>query len=184
MQQISEDMHEVVMTPALAATLDQLCAHFDTELLRQRAVLDACRAQGEAMHAHDMEALDTASKGLLALMEDALAAEKERLRLLREVVEPFRLAAERQTLTALIGAVPEPWHARMQTFQTEVQEVLGATRAEVRRHVGFLRRAGRILERSVSAILGCAPLEGDAYDREGKEPVRVHRTPAMVNTLG
>ncbi len=184
MERIADDRHDVAMTPALAASLDHLCAHFDAELVRQRAVLDACRAQGEAMRAHDMEALDAASKGLLALMEDALAAEKDRLRLLREVVGPFRLEADRQTLTALIAAVPEPWHSGMQAFQTEIREVLGATRAEVRRHTGFLRRAGRILERSVNAILGCAPTEGDAYDREGKEPAPGHRGPALVNTLG
>ncbi len=184
MQRIPDDKHDVAMTPALAASLDQLCEYFDAELVRQRAVFDACRAQGEAMRAHDMEALDAASTGLLALMEDALAAEKVRLGLLREVVGPFGLEAERQTLTALIAAVPEPWHSRMQAFQTEIQEALGATRSEVRRHAGFLRRAGRILERSVSAIIGCAPMEGDAYDREGKEPARGHRTPAMVNTLG
>ena len=184
MQRIPGDRHEVEMTPGLTAALDQLCAHFDAELLRQRAVLDVCRAQGEAMRAHDMEALDAASKGLMALMKDALAAEKDRLRLLREVVGPFRLVAERQTLTALIAAVPEPWYSRMQAFQTEIREVLDATRAEVRRHAGFLRRAGRILDRSVSAIIGCAPTEGDAYDREGKEPARRHRRPALVNTLG
>ncbi len=184
MQRIPDDMHDVAMTPGLAATLDRLCAHFDAELLRQRAVLDACRAQGEAMHAHDMEALDAASQELLALMKDALAAEKDRLQLLHDLVGPFGLEAERQTLTKLIAAVPEPWNSRMQAFQTEIQDVLGATRAEVRRHAGFLRRAGRILERSVSAIIGCAPTEGDAYDREGKEPAGGHRTPALVNTLG
>ncbi|MCH8203677.1 MAG: hypothetical protein IID09_00865 [Candidatus Hydrogenedentes bacterium] len=184
MQRVPDDRHDVSMTPDLTAALDQLCSHFDAELVRQRAVLDACRVQGEAMRAHDMEALDAASKGLMALMEDALAAEKDRLRLLREVVEPFRLEVERQTLTALIEAVPEPWSSRMQAFQTEIREVLAATRSEVRRHAGFLGRAGRIIERSVSAIIGCAPLEGDAYDREGKEPARGHRSPALVNTLG
>ena len=184
MRKLSDGMHVVETTPGLADTLDQLCAHFDAELARQGAVFDRCRAQGEAMRAHDMESLDEASKGLMALMEDALAAEKDRLRLLREVVEPFRLEVERQTLTALIEAVPEPWSSRMQAFQTEIREVLAATRSEVRRHAGFLGRAGRIIERSVSAIIGCAPLEGDAYDREGKEPARGHRSPALVNTLG
>ena len=184
MQRVFDDIHETAMTPGLAATLDQLCAHFDAELARQSDVLDACRAQGEAMRAHDMESLDAASKGLIVLMEDALAAEKERLRLLREVVGPLQLGPEHQTLTELIAAAPEPWRSRMQAFQTEIREVLGATRSEVRRHAGFLRRAGRILDRSVSAIIGCAPEEGDAYDRDGKEPARGHRTPALVNTLG
>lgn len=184
MRKVSDGMHVVETTSGLAATLDQLCAHFDAELARQGAVFDRCRAQGEAMRAHDMESLDEASKGLMALMEDAIAAEKERLRLLHEVVGPFQLGPDHQTLTELIAAVPEPWCSRMQAFQTEIREVLGATRSEVRRHAGFLRRAGRILDRSLSAITGCAPAEGDAYDREGKEPARGHRTPALVNTLG
>ena len=184
MQRISDDIHEAAMTPGLTATLDRLCAHFDAELERQGAVLEGCRTQGEAMRAHDMESLDAASKGLMVLMEDALAAEKERLRLLHEVVGPLQLGADHQTLTELIAAAPEPWSSRMQAFQTEIREVLGATRSEVRRHAGFLRRAGRILDRSLSAITGCTPAEGDAYDREGKESARGQRTPALVNTLG
>ena len=36
----------------LSAAFELLCAHFDEELVRQRAVLDSCRAQGEAARAH------------------------------------------------------------------------------------------------------------------------------------
>ncbi len=184
MQSVSEDAQVLVDTHGLEDALDGLCAHFDAELVRQRAVLEACRAQGEAMRNHDLESLDTASQRLVLHMEDALAAEKGRLRLLREVVGPFGLEEDRQTLTALIAAAPEPWRSRMQAFQTEIREVLAAIRVEVHRHAGFLRRAGRILERSVSAIVGSAPAHGTAYDKEGKEPAQRHRTPALVNTLG
>lgn len=184
MQPVFDDRQVFAETPGLENTLNELCAHFDAELARQRAVLEACRAQGEAMRDHDLESLDTASQRLLLLMEDALEAEKERLRLLHEVVGPFGLEEDRQTLTALIAASPEPWHSRMQAFQTEIREVLAAIRTEVHRHAGFLRRAGRILERSVSAIVGSAPAHGDAYDKEGKEPAQKHRAPALMNTLG
>lgn len=184
MQPLSEDGRIFADTPGLEDTLDGLCACFDAELVRQRAVLEACRAQGEAMRNHDLESLDTASQRLVLHIEDALAAEKVRLRLLREVVGPFGLEEDRQTLTALIAASPEPWRSRMQAFQTEIREVLAAVRVEVHRHAGFLRRAGRILERSVSAVVGSAPAHGGAYDKEGKEPAQRHRTPALVNTLG
>lgn len=184
MQPVSDDRGVIADTPGLEDTLDELCAHFDAELARQRAVLESCRAQGEAMRDHDLESLDTASQRLVLLMEDALAAEKERLRLLRDVVGPFGLEGDGQTLTALIASSPEPWRSRMQAFQREIREVLAATRAEVHRHAGFLRRAGRIIDRSVSAIIGSAPAHGDAYDKEGKEPAQRHRTPALVNTLG
>ncbi len=184
MEPVSEGRQLIADRPGLEDTLDELCAYFDAELERQRAVLDACRAQGEAMRNHDLESLDTASQRLMVLMEEALAAEKGRLRLLREVVGPFGLEEDRQTLTALIAASPEPWRSRMQAFQTEIREVLAAIRTEVRRHAGFLRRAGRILDRSVSAIIGSAPAHGGAYDKEGKEPAQRHRAPALVNTLG
>lgn len=168
----------------LTIPLEQLCTYFDAELARQRAVLEACRTQGEAMRSHDVPALETASQALLSLMKEALDAEKERLRLLHEVVNPLGLKAVRQTLTDLIAVSPEPWASQMRTFQLELREVLSATRKEVRQHAGFLRREGKILERSMSAIVGSTSASGDAYDREGKEPAPGHRTPALVNTLG
>jgi len=168
----------------LNLAFDQLCAYFDAELVRQRAVFEACREQGEAIRSRDVPALETASQALVSLMKEALDAEKERLRLLHEVVTRLGLRVDGQTLTGLIAASPEHWASRMSTFQVEIRGVLSATRKEVRQHAGFLRRAGRILERSMNAIVGTSSSQGDAYDREGKEPSPGHRTPALVNTLG
>ncbi len=168
----------------MSDALERLCVYFDSELTRQRAVLEACKKQGEAIRSHDIPALESASRSLVSLMEDALDAEKERLHILHEVVSPLGLEADRQTLSDLISVSPEPWSARMRSFQVELREILGATRIEVRRHAGFLRRAGKVLERSMSAIVGVTSARGDAYDREGKEPAPGHRMPALVNTLG
>lgn len=174
----------IEINPSYTDALDRLCVYFDSELARQQAVLSSCREQGKAIRSHDIPALECASRDLVSLMEDALDAEKERLLILAEVVSHLDLKLEQQTLSDLITLSPEPWASRMRTFQAELREVLSATRKEVRRHAGFLSRAGKVLERSMSAIVGSTIVGGDAYNSEGKEPAPGQRAPALVNTLG
>ena len=44
MQPLSDDSQVIANTPGLKDTPDELCAHFDAELARQRAVLEGCRS--------------------------------------------------------------------------------------------------------------------------------------------
>ena len=173
-----------VDSASLDEVLGRLCDHLELELARQRAVLDACKQQDVAARAHDVDALDEATQLLVALMQEALDAEKERVALVGEVVAPLGLALEQQTLTGLIASTEEPWRSRLSVFQQEFREVLGATQREVRRHSGYLRRAGRIVEQSIHAVTGTVARAGGAYDKEGKEPTSGQREPALVNTLG
>lgn len=168
----------------LSSAFELLCAHFDEELVRQRAVLDSCRAQGEAARAHDLDALQTATEGLVGRIQEALEAEKERLALLHRVVAELGLEEERQSLTSLIEGTPEPWHSRMKTFQVAIRGVIEATQAQVRKDSGYLRRAERIIERSVRTVLGRPEMLGEAYDKAGNEPGAMHHAPTLVNTVG
>jgi len=172
------------MIRELPEALDRLCAHFDAELERQRAVLAATMTQGEAARSRDLEALQEATKALLVLMEQALEAERERLTLVHLIVTGFALNEPHQTLSGLIERAPEPWSSRMGVFQTEIREVLRETQEHVRKDSNYLRRSGRILERSVRSVLGQPEQAGDAYDKEGNEPDGALRAPALVNTLG
>lgn len=169
---------------SLDDSLDRLCAHLDIELARQRDVLEACRSQDAAARSQDVDLLEAATQRLVALMREALDAEKERVALLRKVVGPLGLEPDRQTLTGLIASTGEPWRSRLQAFQKEFREVLGSTQTEVRSHSGYLRRAGRIVERSLHAVTGTVSVGSNAYDKEGREPLPGHRGPALVNTLG
>lgn len=164
--------------------LDALCASFDGELERQENVLALCRAQGEAVCAHDIEAIEARTRALVVLVEDALGAEGERLPFLGEVVEYFALPVEKQTLTDLIAVSPEPWRRRMAEFQQRIQKTLEETRKVVRENAGLMRRSLRIVDSSLQLVMGTEAETAPAYEDTGGEPARTGRKPAMIDARG
>jgi len=168
----------------IAALLEQLTQLFDDELERQELVLAVCRAQGEAARAHDAPALEARTQSLAALMDDALAAERRRIGLLRGIVEHIGLPVELQTLTDLIRAVPDPWHRRMKEFQERIRATLTQTRAVVRENATYMRRSLKTFNQTIEGFTGEPVASAGSYTAEGDAPVRKTGTPAVIDARG
>lgn len=165
------------------ALLERLCRLFDDELERQENVLALCRAQGEAVRAHDVEAMEGRTRALVVLVEDAKKAERERIEILRRVVEVTGLPEDRQTLSDLISAVPGPWNDRMAEFQSRIRRTLGDTRAVARENAALMRHSLRVVNRSVRTATG-ADAVTETYDAEGRGPFLAGRAPAVLDAQG
>ena len=170
-------------THTLPKVLDTLCALFDEELDRQRAVQRMCVVQGKASRDSDMEALDVHTQALVVLMEDALHSEKSRVALLQWVVEYFRLPKKEHTLSDLIVVVPQPWRERMRSFQLAIREVLAATQSIVSKNEQFMSSASEKLEDTIQLAVEHIAGKPDGYCASGAES-NEHRQPALLNTVG
>ena len=170
-------------TQTLSKILDKLCALFDEELHRQRAVKRMCKAQGDAARASDFEAMELHTETLVVLMEDALVSEKSRIVLLHWIVEHYRLPESEHTLSDLIKIVPQPWRDRMRTFQTEIRTVLAATQTIVSGNESFMNRASQKLDDTIHLAVEHVVGKADGYSASGKES-NEHRRPALLNTVG
>jgi len=151
-------------------TLDRLCAHFEDELERQENVLALCNAQAEAARARDIECLEAKTAALSVLIQDAIDAERERLALVREIVDAYGLPVEQQTLSGLVATVPEPWKTRLADFQLRIRAVLEETRGVVRQNMPVLRRSLNVANEALSALHGqpdAGRYDGQGENREG-----------------
>lgn len=170
-------------TVTLTKILDKLCALFDEELERQRAVLTMCEAQGTAARASDFESLEAHTEGLVGLMESALESEKRRIQLLAWLVEHYHLAETEQTLSDLISVVPQPWRRRMETFQREIRAILTQTQQVVERNEQFMTQASVKLDDSIQQAVEHVSGKQDGYGSRGME-AKGDQRPALLNTTG
>ena len=168
----------------IAGLLDELCALFDDELERQENVLRVCQAQGAAARAHDIDVLEARTAALSALLEEEAESESRRLELFGALVRAYALPLERQTLTHLIAAMPEPWRRRAGEFQSRVREVLEESRRTVRRDARVMRQSSRLANTAVAALAGAAGEPGWGYDAEGAEPPSQIAPSTVMDTQG
>jgi flagellar biosynthesis/type III secretory pathway chaperone len=164
-------------------TLDALCGHFDRELERQEIVLALVQAQRLAITAGDSEVLEARTQSLQHVIREAVDAESDRLALLQDTVAHFRLPVERQTLTHLIGEVPEPWKRRLQEFQTDLKQTLYQIRDVERGNARLLRRSMRRLNGTLR-ILGDSFKPSDSYTASGSERGARPRGPLVMDQRG
>lgn len=165
-------------------TLDTLCDLLEDELERQQNVLALCVAQGQAARTHDLEYLEAKTAALGALIQEAVKAERERLHLVRQVVEDFQLPRAQQTLSDLIAAVPDPWKTRLCEFQGGIRAILAETSQVVRENNRIMRRSLHVVDEALNLMVDCVPAASAAYDARGAEPVRSHREPHVINQQG
>jgi len=168
----------------MEALLDRLCGLFDDELERQQNVLAICIAQGQAARAHHVDALQARSSALALSVQEALNAEKQRLGLLRQIVDQYALPLERQTLTGLIETVPEPWKTRMQEFQTRLRTTLEETRKVVRENNRIMRSSLTIVNDAFDAVIQRRTIPRGHYDERGEETPGNRAQPAVIDQRG
>ena len=146
--------------------LDSLCSLLDVELRRQQQVLALSRAQGEAVRHQDRPSLEQKSQELAAVLDEAIHAERRRLRLLDAIVAHYRLPVEQQTLSFLIATVPAPWSERLRTFQVEVKAVLAEVRQVVEDNQRAMRHSLRIVNNALQGLTNAAD---SGYNAEGRQ---------------
>lgn len=164
--------------------LEQLCILFDNDLERQENILAVCMAQGKAARAHDLEYLEAKTAALNALIRDAVDAERERLELVRRLVDAYQLTPERQTLSDLIAIAPDPWKTRLREFQTRMKHVLMDTRQVVHGNTQVIRRSLGVVNEAMKTLLDCLPSTPGNYDGKGEEIGSMAANPAMIDTRG
>ncbi len=169
---------------SIAGLLDELCDHFDDELERQQNVLVVCRALGRGARVHDYEYMEAKTAALHVLLRQAIAGEQVRLALVRQVVDFFELPEEKQTLSGLIAAVPEPWRQRMQEFQVLMRATLESTRRLVRDNNRVMRRALSVLNDTMNALALCEPEQPGSYTQQGDSHRRTRTAPALIDQRG
>ena len=177
-------MESVVEANESDDLLEALCQLFDEELERQENVLGICKDQGDAARQHDTQRLQARTQALVTLVEDALEAERERVALLRRVVDHFSLPVKKQTLSDLIEIAAEPWRKRLKEFQSRIQKTLTQTRSAVMENADHIRRSLRIVDDSLKTVLGPAVALPGAYEGDGKAPGMLQHEPALIDTRG
>ena len=164
--------------------LEHLCAYCDEEAERQETVLSVCRAQLEAARAHDLELLEAKTAALLLLVREAAESEKQRLALVKAVVDHYGLPVERQTLTSLIQIVPLPWSARLAEFQTRLRATVAEARKTSRETHRIARKSLRIIDRAVAAATLCSNYGPGIYDAQGNETKLAPGAVSFFNQAG
>lgn len=164
--------------------LDALCDHFDDELVRQETMLAICISQGEAARAHDFEHLEAKTASMQALQREAIEAEEERLSLVCQVVDAFDLPVEKQNLSDLIVAVPEPWKTRLREFQLRMAEVITEVRSTSRENNALMRRSLRVVNDALNTVLRFNPAANGHYDAAGQTGRAAGSSPAVMDRRG
>lgn len=153
----------------IAEDFKSLCRYFDDEVERQENVLALTRAQGMAARVYDLEGLEAKTGALNLLIQEAVDAEPERLRLVRELVEACALPPEQRTLSGLIASAPEPWRGRLRESQTRLREVLRDSRAAAAENRVLLRRGLHAVNAALSSLVHCVAAAESAYTAQGVE---------------
>lgn len=146
--------------------LDSLCALLDVELRRQQQVLALSRAQGDAVAHQDRALLEQKSQELAVVLDEAIHAERRRLRLLESIVAHYRLPVEQQTLTSLIATIPAPWSERLRVFQTEIKAVLAEVKQVVEDNQRAMRTSLRIVNNALQGLTNAADA---GYNADGRQ---------------
>ena len=164
--------------------LEALCNHFDEELERQETMLAICAAQGEAARAHDFEYLEAKTKAMIALQQEAIDAEAERLALVCQVVDVFELPVERQSLSDLIQVAPDPWRTRLHEFQLRMRTVIADVRRVSQENHAIMRRSLRVVNDALNTVMRFNPAAGSPYDATGQAGSVRTAHPAVMDQRG
>jgi len=165
-------------------TLATLCESLEAELERQENLLAVCRALSGVVCTHDIVGLEAKTAAIEVLIRDAIRAEPERRRLLKELVELLGLPLERQTLTDLIKTVAEPWASRMSDFQRRIRDVMTQNASVVHQNGSLIRRSLRVIMGALNAIQVTAGNGAEQYDLCGMTPSSTDRPPALIDQKG
>ncbi|MDQ1257781.1 MAG: Flagellar protein FlgN [Candidatus Hydrogenedentes bacterium] len=172
------------MTAQSEQLLERLCNHLADEFEHQQIALALCRAQGEALRAHDTEYLEAKTEALNALVNDRAEAESLRNTLVRAVASSLGLPASQSTLTALAEAVSEPWKSRLQEAQMQIRKVVSETRAVVRSNAGIVRASIRVVEETMHAFEEAVFSARGEYTPRGANRPGQQRMPALIDQKG
>lgn len=172
-----------VATFNLPDWLDACCRVLDEELARQRTVLETCHAQGRAARARDVAELEALTRELTRHIEAAVRAERDRMTVVRGLVDHFELAPDEQNLTTLIRRSPEPWAARLKKLQVELRTVVATTQRVVNANARYLNEGVRTTNRLLDALFGRTESR-EGYDNGGRTADGTRMQPAMLNTAG
>jgi len=167
---------------ALSERLAALCDLFEEELERQENLLALTKAQAAAAAARDVEALQARTRAIELLVVAAAEQEPARLRLVREIVDEYRLDPEQQTLSGLLQVAAEPWQARLAWLQRRLREVVSETQRHVtnnRRRISRMRQRNDALLRQMTG----APASG-GYSEQGQNSAMDTGRPRLVNQVG
>ena len=165
----------------VASDLNALCDLLDDELERQHCIFENVTAQGLAARAQDLPELDKRTAALSLLMHDSLRSEQDRLRLLGAIVKYFELSGADQTLSNLVGAVPDPWKRRLAEFQRALQKTVGASREEIHRNAVVMRTTLKRVDSAMEAVFQ------DGQNRRytpGGTDFRHDRAAKMLDAMG
>ncbi|NIA15420.1 MAG: hypothetical protein GWP08_15240 [Nitrospiraceae bacterium] len=163
---------------------EALCFVLEDALERQQNLLEICRAQGKAARAHDVEYMEAKTLTLVAVMREAVQAEKTRGDLIVRIAQTQGLAEPPENLTALTAIAPEEWRERLAYYQERLQETMEETRAEVRANAAVMRSVLRVVNRAVSVLEQCTALNAQEYDAGGLETAAVESAPKVLDQKG
>ena len=130
------------------------------------------------------ELLEAKTAALNLLLSEFVEAERERLRLVQQIVEEYELPERRQTLSDVIALAPEPWKSRMQDFQERMQKTLRETRSEVLSNDRIMRGSLTIVDEALASLVSCVPESLGNYDARGAEAQQHRLDPAMIDQRG
>ena len=165
-------------------SLEMLCTALDEEVERQELVLSICTAQQEALRAHDLEALQARTEALETVVREAAHAEAERHCVLREVVEQLALPVERETLSGLVEAVPEPWCGRLKDLGARLRETVSETRRIVQTNRRILKGSLRIVDQCLQSLDHCHEAASWDYTAQGLETLKIGRSAVLLDQKG
>lgn len=153
---------------------EQLCDILDDERVRQETLLSLLRAQREGAIRQDVPFMQAKTAAIEALIAETAAAEAERHRVLRILVDETGLPLERQTLSALIAFAPPRSAVRLREAQERLQSVMTEAKAVAQANGAAIRRAVAIVDSVLDVVDDRAPERG-AYNPYGAEPVSARR---------
>lgn len=166
-----------------ADLFDNLCDILEAELTRQQHIAEIVRQQRDALVARDVDALQAHTAKLETLVKESVAAQGERHRVLRSIVDAYEIPEDRQTMSALVYIAPHPQADRLSVLQDQLQSTMNACHDTVYENARIVRRSSRIVQDTLDAFSGAAPAANGAYAANGYS-ASSGAEPAVVNQRG
>lgn len=164
--------------------LEELCDVFQDEVERQHAVLGLLQSQLDAARLHDAPALELKTKALNSLIMEAKTAETRRLGAVQELVARYAMPVERQTMTELIAAIPEPYKSRLAHLQRHLRAILLETKSLVRESGIVIRASLRVADKYVRVVSEAFNAENSGYGAGGRDIGAHLRTAVLLDHRG
>lgn len=153
---------------------EHLCDILDDERVRQETLLSLLQSQREGAIRQDVPFMQAKTRAIEALIVETAAAEAERHRVLRILVDETGLPVERQTLSALIEVAPPGTALRLREAQDALQRVMAEAKDLAQANGAVIRRAIAIVDAVLDVVDDKAPERG-AYTPNGAESAQTRR---------